>query len=100
MRIKQPTKYFVLLRKLSRKIDLSPALIFLLLTVPMFGSLCSLDGVSIVRSLSYLTDRTLPLFLCFWGISAVPTYAVIPAENICRLLAFYWPSLVIIQEMV
>ena len=38
-------------------------------------------------------------FLCFLGISAVPTYAVIPAENICSLLAFYWPFLVIIQEM-
>ena len=48
-------------------------------------------------------------FLCFFfggggggggGVSAVPTYAVIPAENICSLLAFYWPSLVIIQEIV
>ena len=41
-----------------------------------------------------------PFFLCFWGISAVPTYAVILAENICSLLAFYWPTLVIIQKMV
>ena len=39
-------------------------------------------------------------FPMFSGISAVPTYAVIPAENICSLLAFYWPSLVIIQEMI
>ena len=68
---------------------------------------------TIVRSLSYLTDRTLPPFshfLMFFGffffffggggVSAVPTYAVIPAENTCSLSAVYWPSLVIIQEMV
>ena len=56
---------------------------------------------SIVRSLSYLTDRTLPPFsYVFGGVSAVPTYAVIPAENTCSLSAVYWPSLVIIQEIV
>ena len=41
-----------------------------------------------------------PIFLCFWGVSAVPTYVVIPAENTCSLSAVYWPSLVIMQEMV
>ena len=41
-----------------------------------------------------------PISLCVLGVSAVPTYAVIPAENTCSLLAVYWLSLVIIQEMV
>ena len=60
----------------------------------------------IVCSLSYLTDLTLPRFSYVFfffggggGVSAVPTYAVIPAENTCSLSAVYWPSLVIIQEM-
>ena len=37
-----------------------------------------------------------PIFLCFWVVSAVTTYAVIPAENTCSLSAVYWPFLVII----
>ena len=53
-----------------------------------------------MRSLSYLTDHTLPLFSSvFWGLSAVPTYAVIPAENACSFSAVYWPSLLMIQEI-
>ena len=43
---------------------------------------------TIVCSLSYLSDRTSPLFLMFLGVAAVSTYAVISAENICNLLAF------------
>ena len=31
-----------------------------------------------------------PILLCFLGVSAVPTYAVIPAENTCSLSAVYW----------
>ena len=41
-----------------------------------------------------------PIFLCFEGVSVVPTYAVILAENTCSLSAVYWPSLLIIQETV
>ena len=51
---------------------------------------------AIVRSLSYLTDRTLPPFssVFVWGGGgggggAVPTYAVIPAENTGSLSEVY-----------
>ena len=65
----------------------------------VFSNNCPLQLHSVCAVLPHGPHLT-PFFLSFWGISAVPTYAVIPAENICSLLAFYWPSLVIIQEMV